>query len=76
MDENLRSILTGTAGLSAGAVVALLLTILRRPVDGDQVGRERTARLFLIGLTAQCMHSMEEFVTEIANSPLLTAVRL
>ncbi len=31
MDENLRSTLTGTAGLSAGAVVALLLTILRRP---------------------------------------------
>ncbi|MGD0507457.1 MAG: HXXEE domain-containing protein [Terriglobales bacterium] len=63
MNENLRSILTGTAGLSAGAVVALLLTILRRPVDGDLVGRERTARLFLIGLAAQCMHFMEEFVT-------------
>lgn len=43
--------------------MALLLTILRRPVDGDQVGRERTARLFLIGLAAQCMHFMEEFVT-------------
>lgn len=43
--------------------MALLLTILRRPVDGDLVGRERTARLFLIGLAAQCMHFMEEFVT-------------
>jgi len=43
--------------------VALLLTILRRPVDGDRVGRERTVRLFLIGLAAQCMHFMEEFVT-------------
>jgi hypothetical protein len=53
----------GTAGLSAGAVVALLLAILRRPVDGDLVGRERTARLFLIGLAAQCLHFMEEFVT-------------
>jgi hypothetical protein len=63
MNENLRSILTGTAGLSAGAVVALLLTILRRPLDGDLVGRERTARLFLIALAAQCMHFMEEFVT-------------
>ena len=43
--------------------MALLLTILRRPVDGDRVGRERTVRLFLIGLAAQCMHFMEEFVT-------------
>jgi Protein of unknown function with HXXEE motif len=63
MNENLRSVLIGTAGLSAGAVVALLLAILRRPVDGDLVGRERTARLFLIGLAAQCLHFMEEFVT-------------
>ena len=63
MNENLRSVLMGTAGLSAGAVVALLLAILRRPVDGDLVGRERTARLFLIGLAAQCLHFMEEFVT-------------
>jgi hypothetical protein len=63
MNENLRSVLTGTAGLSVGAVVALLLTILRRPVDGDLVGREQTVRLFLIGLAAQCLHFMEEFVT-------------
>jgi Protein of unknown function with HXXEE motif len=63
VNENLRSVLAGTAGLSAGAVVALLLTILRRPVDGDLVGRERTARIFLIGLAAQCLHFMEEFVT-------------
>jgi len=52
MNENLRSILTGTAGLSAGALVALLLTILRKPVDGDLAGRERTVRVFLIGLAA------------------------
>ena len=59
--------LMGTAGLSAGAVVALLLTILRKPVDGDLAGRERTARLFLIGLAAQCLHFMEEFVTTISR---------
>ncbi len=63
MNENLRSMLTGTAGLSAGAVVALLLTILRRPVDGDLAARERMVCLFLIGLAAQCLHFMEEFVT-------------
>jgi hypothetical protein len=76
MDENLRSILRGTAGLSAGAVVALLLTILRRPVDGDRVGRERTARLFLIGLAAQSMHFMEEFVTRFQERfPALLGLR-
>lgn len=63
MNENLRSMLVGTAGLSVGAVVALLLTILRKPVDDDQTSRERTARLLLIGLAAQCLHFTEEFVT-------------
>ena len=43
--------------------MALLLTILRRPVDGDLAGREQTARLFLLGLAVQCMHFMEEFLT-------------
>lgn len=57
----------GTAGLSAGAAVAFLLTILRKPIDGDLVGRERTAHLLLIGLAAQCLHFMEEFVTQFQN---------
>jgi hypothetical protein len=63
MNENLRSMLMGTAGLSAGAVLALFLTILRGPVNGDLAVREQTARLFLVGLAAQCLHFMEEFVT-------------
>jgi hypothetical protein len=61
MNENLRSILTGTAALWVGAAMALLLTILRRPVEGDSAGREQTARLFLLGLAVQCMHFMEEY---------------
>lgn len=64
MNETLRSILMGTAGLSVGAVIALLLTVLRKPLKGDLAGRERTARLFLIGVAAQCLHFMEEFATE------------
>jgi Protein of unknown function with HXXEE motif len=63
MNDNLRSVLMGTAGLSAGATVALLLTILRRPVGNGLADRERTARLFLVGLAAQCLHFTEEFVT-------------
>lgn len=63
MSENIRSMLVGTAGLSAGAVLALLLTVLRKPVDDDQASRERTVRLLLIGLGAQCLHFTEEFLT-------------
>jgi hypothetical protein len=63
MNENLRSILTGTAALWVGAAVALLLTILRHPVDGDVAGREQTARLFLLALAVQCLHFLEEFIS-------------
>ena len=62
MNANLRSMLAGTAGLSAAALLALLLTILRRPA-GDVADYERTGRLFLIGVGAQCLHLIEECVT-------------
>jgi hypothetical protein len=60
-------------GLSAAAFAALLLTIQRRPRDGDLAARERTGRIFLIGLAAQCLHFMEEFVTHFPDRfpPLL-----
>jgi hypothetical protein len=56
------ALFAGTAGLSVAAFVALLLTALRKPVD-DAAARERAVRLFLIGLAAQSLHFMEEFVT-------------
>lgn len=61
--NNLRSILIGTSGLSAAAFAALLLTILRRPHGFDFAPRDQAARIFLIGLAAQCLHFMEESVT-------------
>jgi Protein of unknown function with HXXEE motif len=63
MDENVRSTLLGTAGLSGAAVMALLLTILRPPLAQKPADWERTARLFLLGLAAQCLHVLEEFGT-------------
>jgi len=42
--------------------VALLLTILRRPLVVDVAAREQTARLFLLGLAVQCLHFLEEFI--------------
>ena len=59
----MRSILIGTSGLSVAAIVALLLTFQRKPLLADPASRERTARIFLIGLAAQCLHFMEESVT-------------
>jgi hypothetical protein len=45
MNQDLRSILTGTAALTVGAVVSLVLTIRRQP---QGVGREQTVRVFLL----------------------------
>jgi hypothetical protein len=55
--------LAGTAGLSGGAILALILTILRWPAGKEAVDDERMARLFLIGVGAQSLHFMEEFIT-------------
>lgn len=52
MNQDLRSILTGTAALTVGAVVSLVLTIRRQP---QGVGREQTVRVFLLGLAVQCL---------------------
>jgi uncharacterized membrane protein YhdT len=60
MNAGLRSILTGTAVLSMGAVASLVLTILRKP---QIEGREHAVRVFLLGLAVQSVHFMEEFVT-------------
>ena len=49
------------------AFAALLLTILRRPRNADPAALDQTARIFLIGLAAQCLHFMEEFVTHFAD---------
>jgi len=69
MSESLRSVLTGTIGLSLAAAAALLLTVVRKPLDLDNdkpqntIDRERTLGLFLFGLAAHSLHFMEEFVT-------------
>lgn len=42
--------------------MALLLTILRSPLNHDLAAREQTIRLFMIGLAIQCLRFMEESV--------------
>ena len=62
MSEELRSILTGTAGLSVAALVAFLLTVTRSPIDGTgpSLGRFRVHVGLVIVL--QGLHFGEELV--------------
>lgn len=64
MNDVLRSILVGTAGLSAGAVIALLLTLTRR---SSPAVNEREVRSVLRGaalaIVAQSGHFAEEYAT-------------
>lgn len=63
MSEYLQSVVVGTAGLSVAAIVALLLTLFRKPPSSNSLARASTLRIFLLGLAAQCLHFAEEFLT-------------
>jgi protein-S-isoprenylcysteine O-methyltransferase Ste14 len=63
MSETLRSELVGTAGLSAAAVAALLLTVLRAPAAFDRVERRRTMLLYAALVITQALHAVEEYAT-------------
>jgi Protein of unknown function with HXXEE motif len=62
MSENVRSMVFGPSVLYGVAVIALFLTIARRPArDSDAI--DGIIRLYLIGIACQCLHFTEEFVT-------------
>ena len=63
MNETLQSILIGTSALGAIALVALLLTIVRSVDNTDAIARDKVARLLMIGISVQCIHTVEEFIT-------------
>ncbi len=63
MSESLRSILLGTSALWIALAVALVLTVVRLAPSTDPSRRDRLLRLFLLGVAAQCIHTVEEFVT-------------
>ena len=62
MTELLRSELVGTAGLSVAAIVAVLLTVLRRPVAAGTHRRQATLAMAVV-LVLQIVHAAEEFLT-------------
>ena len=63
MSEGLRSILTGTAGLSVAAVIALLLTLARGGVDADPTRLRKAVRVTVVAILFQSAHFAEELAT-------------
>lgn len=62
-NDDLRSVLTGTAGLSIALLVALVLTVVRSPTADDRAGRDRLVAGFLVGIGVQGLHFAEELTT-------------
>jgi len=63
LNENLRSILIGTSPLAVAAFAAFLATLTRRGFKSDPRTQNWLAGLFLVGISLQCIHFIEEFVT-------------
>ncbi|HSP44477.1 MAG TPA: hypothetical protein VLO30_00660, partial [Chthoniobacterales bacterium] len=63
MNDNARSMILGPSVLYGVAVVALILTIVRRPTKNSSVALDGIIRLYLIGIAFQCLHFTEEYVT-------------
>jgi hypothetical protein len=63
MSDNVRSMVFGPSVLYGVALIALVLTIARRPVRDSAEAIDGIVRLYLIGIAFQCLHFTEEFVT-------------
>lgn len=63
MSESARSMIFGPSVLHGVAVIALVLTIVRRPAKYSDQAIDAIIRLYLIGIACQCLHFTEEFLT-------------
>ena len=63
MNDELRSILIGTAGLSIAGALALFLTLARRVHSWRSTTIRPTVRLAVVAVVLQAIHFMEEFTT-------------
>ena len=61
MNDELGSVLRGTAGLSVAAAVALWLSVTRRPRDGASGEARRVRRIGGVAIAAQVVHFLEEW---------------
>jgi len=64
MSDAVYSEVVGTAGLSAAAFAALLLTLGRTPIASDRIGHHKTTFIFAVLVLAQALHATEEYTTE------------
>lgn len=73
MDEPLTSMLLGTAAIWAMAAAALWLTSSRPMPALPQPQRDGLLRLYLLAISLQCLHFLEEFLTgfQLRFPPLL-----
>ncbi len=63
MNEELRSVLLGTAGLSVGAIVAVVLTVTRGPIGAGVAELRAAVRLAAVAVLLQFAHFAEELAT-------------
>lgn len=64
MSENLRSVLLGISGLYISLAIALILAFFRRETKPyNETAFNRFVHLFLLGVSCQCLHFLEEFLT-------------
>jgi hypothetical protein len=63
VSEELRSILIGTAGLSAAALGAVALSLTRDRPTSDRTELRATARIAFLTLLVQAAHFLEELAT-------------
>ena len=63
MSENVRSMFLGPSVLWVVAIVALVLTMVRKPAKSSAEEMDRMLGLYLIGIAFQCLHFTEEFAT-------------
>jgi hypothetical protein len=63
MDEELRSVVLGTAGLTVAALAAGLVTVSRGPVETSRTELESAARVALLTTLVQLVHFAEELAT-------------
>jgi hypothetical protein len=63
MNENVRSMVLGPSVLYGVAILALVFTISRKPVNYSDQQIDRVIGLYLFGIACQCLHFTEEFVT-------------
>jgi len=63
MSENVRSMVLVPSVLYGVAVIAVILTIVRRPAKNSAEAIDGITRLYLVGIAFQCLHFTEEFVT-------------